>query len=163
VEGLSRSTSCIDPVRSRTRLLSLLHVSRRLFPPHSVRFPVRTLFLPPLPSFPSLPYHLPPRDRSPALFLPSFLAPRSSSNPFEGNAACLPAEGLRFRACGSLFSVLVSELSACLNKMLGFQRDGLQAGLYADKQKLCFLGDTASVELTDMLLLIFEKYHFLKC
>lgn len=52
VEGLSRSTSCIDPARSRTRLLSLLPVSRRLFPPLSVHFPVCILFLPLSPSSP---------------------------------------------------------------------------------------------------------------
>lgn len=66
-----------------------------------------------------------------ALFLPSFLASRSSPNPFEGNAACLLAEGLRFRAARiSLFSALVSELSARSNNALGFQQSIPQAEDY---------------------------------
>lgn len=66
-----------------------------------------------------------------ALFLPSFLASRSSPNPFEGNAARLPAEGLRFRAARvSLFSTLVSELSTRSNNALGFQQNIPQAEDY---------------------------------
>lgn len=90
------------------------------------------------PSVPSFslpcPHHLsshPPFFLALALFLPSFLASRSSPNPFEGNAACLPAEGLRFRAARvSLFSALVSELSARSNIALGFQQNIPQAEDY---------------------------------
>lgn len=131
MEGLSRSASCIDPARSRTRLLSLLPVCRRLFPPLSVHFPVCVLFLLLSPSSPlsisclfvhsfsltlSLSFSL-----SLILFLPSL--PRSSPNLFEENTASLLTGGLRFRARRSLFSALVSELFTYSNKVLRFQQN----------------------------------------
>lgn len=73
VEGLSRSASCIDPARSRTRLLSLLPVSRRLFPPLSGHFPVCVLFLPLSPSSPSSLLCLFAHSFSHTLTLSSFL------------------------------------------------------------------------------------------
>jgi len=131
VEGLSRSASCIDPARSRTRLLSLLPVSRRLFPPLFVHFPVCVLFLPlslssPL-SFSCLFAHSFSPLLSFSLYLShslfSFLpCTRSSPNPFEENTACLPTGGLRFRARRSLFSALVSELSTIRIKFSGFNK-----------------------------------------
>lgn len=112
MEGLSRSASCIDPARSRTRLLSLLPVSRRLFPLLSLRplprlYPLSLSFAlllsssspSPSPSRLALSRSLRPvlfliLSLFLPLFLPSFLAPRSSPNPFGGNTACLPVEGL---------------------------------------------------------------------
>lgn len=103
MEGLSRSASCIDPARSRTRLLSLLPVSR-LFPLLSLRtlprlYPLSPSFAPLLSSSspsPSPSRLVLSRALRPALFLSSFLpCTPIIAEPFRReHTACLPVEGL---------------------------------------------------------------------
>lgn len=110
VEGLSRSASCIDPARSRTRLLPLFLFSLFLdncFLLFLSTSPFVSLSLPPspssLPSF-SLSYSL---SRSLSSFLP---CTPIIGEPFRRKHGLSASWRARFRASGSLFSTLITKL-----------------------------------------------------